>query len=368
MADIFISYARQDRDNVERLVHALKEAGWSVFWDPSIVPGVQWDNLIEAELKAAKCVMVVWTPQSVSREWVRIEAHHGRSTGNLLPVVLEPCEIPITFAHIQAEDLTAGVYSPENEGFARLLGGLTRIAGEPAPTVVETQKTVKSDGQTDFFSKVFDDLFNESGPNAAGAPQAQESRGADLRYNLEITLEEAFTGKTVAIQIPKESTGSEADRRLSVRVPPGVEDGTRIRLAGEGERKPDGVPPGDLYVLIAIKPHELLRAEGADLFVRAPISMGAAIQGGELHLAMIDGSRIRVKTPAGARSGKQLRLRGMGMKRLNSEERGDFYVQLEVETPKNLTAAQVRMIEALEAEASDQTYPETAEFRRKNGG
>lgn len=358
MADIFISYARQDRERVERLVHALKDAGWSVFWDPSIVPGVQWDNLIEAELKAAKCVLVVWTPQSVSREWVRIEAHHGRSKGNLLPVVLEPCEIPITFAHIQAEDLTAGVYAPENEGYARLLGGLTRIAGEPKPTVVETRRSAQGGGA--------DDLYRASDDGAA-APPPEENRGSDLRYNLEITLEEAFAGKTVAVRLPKETTGAQSDQQLSVKIPPGVADGTRIRLAGEGERKSGGAP-GDLYVALSVAPHPLFSQDGPDLFVQAPIPLGAAIRGGELELALIDGGRVRVKTPEGAQTGTQLRLRGKGMPELKGEGRGDLYLQLEVETPKNLTRDQLDLLDRLEAGGGDQTYPEAAAFRRRNGG
>ena len=357
MADVFLSYARQDRERVERLVHALTAAGWSVFWDPSIVPGTHWDSVIEAELKQAKCVLVVWTPQSVSREWVRIEAHHGCSKGILLPVVLESCEIPITFAHIQAEDLTASSLAADDPSFARMLDGLKRIAGGPAGTTTESASASSADAKprprkdnasSDFpttFGDVFSDLFGEK---AGGGRE----RGADLRYDFEISLEEAFAGRSATIRAPRaircaECGGQGAvsgvkcglcdgarltseERELTFEVPAGVRDGTRIRMAGEGDESAEG-RSGDFYVWLRVRDHPVFRVDGDDLMMHLSISRAMAADGGRADLKMIDGARIRVTTPPGARAGQKLRVRGCGMSKLRSKERGDLYVQLEVE-------------------------------------
>ena len=225
-------------------------------------------------------------------------------------------------------------------------------------------------------------------------------RGSDLRYNMEISLDEAFTGKTAQIRIPTSVTceacsgsGAKAgtkpkqcatcggagkirhaqgfftlertcptcqgrgqviddpckvcggggrvtrERTLSVNIPTGVEDGTRIRLAGEGEAGLRGVPPGDLYIFLEVAPHEFFQRDGADLHCRVPISMASAALGGEFEVPAIDGSKARVKVPAGTQTGQRFRLARKGMPVLR-QQTGDMYVQVAVETPQNLTKRQ----------------------------
>ena len=142
----------------------------------------------------------------------------------------------------------------------------------------------------------------------------------------------------------------------------GVEDGTRIRLAGEGEAGLRGGPPGDLYIFLAIKPHELFQRDGADLFCRVPISMTTAALGGQIEVPTIDGGRSRVKIPEGSESGRQFRLKGKGMPVLRSKQQGDLYIQVEVETPKNLTRKQRDLLREFEEESNAQTSPESAGF------
>ncbi len=145
------------------------------------------------------------------------------------------------------------------------------------------------------------------------------------------------------------------ERTLSVTIPVGVEDGTRIRLAGEGEAGVRGGPPGDLYIFLSIKPHEFFQRDGADLFCRVPISMTTAALGGQIEVPTIDGGRSRVKIPEGSESGKQFRLKAKGMPVLRSKQQGDLYIQVEVETPKNLSRKQRDLLKAFE-EASNPRY------------
>ena len=132
------------------------------------------------------------------------------------------------------------------------------------------------------------------------------------------------------------------ERTLSVNIPAGVEDGTRIRLAGEGEAGMRGGPAGDLYIFLSIKPHEFFQRDGADIFCRVPISMTTAALGGHIDVPTVDGGKTRVKVPEGTETGKQFRLKGKGMPVLRSKVTGDMYIQVEVETPKNLTAPPAR--------------------------
>src|SRR5216684_248598 len=171
------------------------------------------------------------------------------------------------------------------------------------------------------FSDIFEDLFGMAGQRGRGGGR---ERGADLRYNMEITLEEAFLGKTAQIEIPVSvtcescsGTGAKAgtkpktcsmcggsgrvtrERNLSVNIPQGVEDGTRIRLAGEGEAGVRGGPPGDLYIFLSLATHQFFQRDGADLHCRVPISMVTAALGGEFEVPTIDGGKTRVKVPEG---------------------------------------------------------------------
>jgi len=272
------------------------------------------------------------------------------------------------------------------------------------------------------FADIFEDLFGMGGRRAGGRGQGRE-RGADLRYNMEITLEEAFVGKEAHIRIPTSviceacsGSGAKAgtkpkacatcggmgkirhaqgfftlertcptcqgrgqtiedpctacvgagrvtrERTLSVNIPRGVEDGTRIRLAGEGEAGLRGGPAGDLYIFLTITPHTLFQRDGADLHCRVPISMVTAALGGEFEVPSIDGSKARVKVPGGTQTGRRFRLSAKGMPVLRSKQLGDMYVQVAVETPQNLTKRQRELLAEFEKLSSRETQPESAGF------
>ena len=155
------------------------------------------------------------------------------------------------------------------------------------------------------------------------------------------------------------------ERTLSVNIPAGVEDGTRIRLAGEGEAGLRGGPAGDLYIFLSIKPHELFQRDGADIFCKVPISMITAALGGQIDVPTVEGSMTSVKVPEGTETGKQFRLKGKGMPVLRSKVQGDMYIQVDVETPKNLTRRQRELLEEFEKESHKDTSPESAGFFSK---
>ena len=155
------------------------------------------------------------------------------------------------------------------------------------------------------------------------------------------------------------------ERTLSVNVPAGVEDGTRIRLTGEGEAGMRGGPPGDLYIFLTVKPHAIFQRDGADLYCRVPISMVQAALGGEFTVTTLDGTKSRVSVPEGAQSGRQLRLRGKGMPVLRSRDLGDLFVQLNVETPQSLTRRQRELLTEFAAEFLAPHPPESAGFFAK---
>ena len=141
------------------------------------------------------------------------------------------------------------------------------------------------------------------------------------------------------------------ERTLQVAIPPGVEDGTRIRLAGEGEAAGHGAAPGDLYVHVAIRPHPIFQRDGQNIFMRVPLRMTQAALGGDVEVPAIDGSKAKVKIPPGTQTGDQFRLRGKGFSVLRSAVRGDMYIQVAVETPQHLTRRQRELLEEFEAEA-----------------
>jgi molecular chaperone DnaJ len=281
-------------------------------------------------------------------------------------------------------------------------------------------------GNGDFasaFSDVFDDLFGSfggAGGRRGGSQRA--TRGSDLRYNLSISLEEAFTGKQQTISVTSsvscdscEGTGSDngtepancptcsgmgkvraqqgfftvertcptcsgrgqiitnpcsdcsgsgrkqRERSLNVNIPAGVETGTRIRLAGEGEAGLRSGPSGDLYIFIEVKDHPIFEREGPNLFCRIPVSMATAALGGEIEVPTIDGGKSRVKIPAGSQSGKQMRLKGKGMPALRSSVAGDLFLEMAVETPVNLTSKQKELLREFE-KLSEDNSPESENF------
>jgi len=277
-------------------------------------------------------------------------------------------------------------------------------------------------------SDIFEDLFGEfmgGGRGRGGGRRGGTQRGSDLRYNMEITLTEAYSGKPAQIRVPtsvscEQCKGSGAkpgtnpkscptcngqgavrsssgfftvertcptcqgrgrvisdpcpacsgqgrvtkERTLSVNIPAGVEDGTRIRLAGEGEAGVRGGPAGDLYIFLSVKPHEFFQRDGADLFCRVPISMAAASLGGEIEVPTIDGKRARVQITEGTQTGKQFRLKGKGMPVLRSSQAGDLYIQVTVETPVNLSRRQRELLKEFEREARNNS-PESEGFFAK---
>jgi len=156
----------------------------------------------------------------------------------------------------------------------------------------------------------------------------------------------------------------EKERSLSVNIPAGVETGTRIRLAGEGEAGLRGGPSGDLYIFIDVKEHNLFQRDGVNLFCRVPVSIGTAALGGDIEVPTIDGGRSRVKVPAGSQSGRQMRLRAKGMPALRGSATGDMYIELAVETPVNLTPRQKEIMREFEETSADNN-PEGSSFFSK---
>ena len=152
------------------------------------------------------------------------------------------------------------------------------------------------------------------------------------------------------------------ERKLSVNIPAGIEDGTRIRLGGEGEAGVRGGPPGDLYIFLSIRPHEFFQRDGADIFCRVPISLTTAALGGEFNVPQIDGGKTRVKVPEGSQTGKQFRLKGKGMPVLRTSKVGDMYIQIVVETPCSLSRRQRELLEEFEKASSAETHPESTGF------
>jgi len=277
------------------------------------------------------------------------------------------------------------------------------------------------------FADIFDEMFGDMMGRRGGGRQRGPARGADLRYNMEITLEEAFVGKKASVTVPSsiacdkcKGSGSKdgaapstcpgckgagkirsqqgfftvervcptchgggqvitdpcqkcggagrtrKEKTLEVTVPPGVEEGTRIRLAGEGEAGMSGAPPGDLYIFLAISPHRLYQRDGANLFMRMPIPMTTAALGGEVEMPVIDGSRIKVQIPKGCQNGHRFRLKSKGMSVLRSTARGDMFLEAAIEVPVNLTDKQRKLLEEFEKGGDAATYsPECTGFLDK---
>lgn len=282
-------------------------------------------------------------------------------------------------------------------------------------------------GQGDFasaFSDVFDDLFGDfmGGGGRPGGGRNRAARGADLRYNLGVSLEEAYQGLQKTVNVPTavscegcNGTGSEGggeptmcptcsgmgkvraqqgfftvertcptcngtgqiiknpckvcsgagrvekERSLSVNIPAGVETGTRIRLAGEGEAGMRGGPAGDLYIFIEVDKHPIFEREDNHLLCRVPVSMATAALGGDIEVPTIDGGRSRVKIPSGSQSGRQMRLRSKGMPALRGGSNGDMFIEVTVETPVNLTTKQKELLREFE-KLSEDNNPNSSNF------
>jgi len=199
-------------------------------------------------------------------------------------------------------------------------------------------------------------------PHCGGAGRIRHAQGF-------FTLERTCTGcqgrgQVIDSPCPTCSGSSRVtrERTLSVNIPPGVEDGTRIRLSGEGEAGVRGGPSGDLYIFLSLSTHAFFQRDGADLHCRVPISMVQAALGGEFEVPTIDGGKTRVKVPEGTQSGRRFRLHGKGMPVLRARQTGDMYVQVVVETPQKLTKRQRELLNEFEKLSSQDTHPESAGF------
>jgi molecular chaperone DnaJ len=274
------------------------------------------------------------------------------------------------------------------------------------------------------FSDIFEDLF---GDFVGGGRARAQTRGADLRYNMEISLEEAYKGKKATIRVPTSvpcdachGSGSEGDaapttcstcrghgkvraqqgfftiertcptcqgmghvvenpckpcggsgrvrreKSLAVNIPAGVEDGTRIRLSGEGEAGLRNGPAGDLYIFLSVTPHRFFEREALNIFCRVPISMATAALGGDIEVPTLDGTRARMAIPSGTQTGKQFRLKGKGMPAVRGPGKGDLYIQTLVETPVNLTKRQKELLKEFEDAGSGKSHsPESEGFFAK---
>ena len=275
------------------------------------------------------------------------------------------------------------------------------------------------------FADIFDEMFGDFvGGGRRGTDDA--SRGNDLRYNMEITLEEAYKGRKTTIRVPTsvscetcDGSGAKSgtkpvncgschgrgrvratqgfftiertcpacngagkvvqdpcgdcrgtgrtlkERTLSVTIPPGVDDGTRIRLPGEGEAGLRGAPAGDLYIFVSITPHRFFQRDGANVYCRVPIPMTTAALGGSVEVPTVEGNRARVNVPSGTQAGAQFRLKNKGMSVLRSKSRGDMYIEVAVETPRNLSKSQQEMLREFEKSGGSQTSPESEGFFSK---
>jgi molecular chaperone DnaJ len=278
------------------------------------------------------------------------------------------------------------------------------------------------------FADIFDEMFGDfTGGRRRGA-QASATRGQDLRYNLEVSLDDAFRGRETRIRVPTSvacgecgGSGAEAgsspvtcatchghgkvrsqqgfftlertcaacrgsgqvierpcrpcagagrvrkEKTLAVSIPAGVEDGNRIRLSGEGEAGMRGAGPGDLYIFVSIAPHALFQRDGADTFCAVPIPMTTAALGGTVEVPTVDGARAKVTIPAGTQPGRRFRLRGKGMSVLHSKARGDMYIEVAVETPVNLTREQQQKLREFDdlTGGGKPTNPESESFFSK---
>jgi molecular chaperone DnaJ len=281
-------------------------------------------------------------------------------------------------------------------------------------------------GQAGGLGDIFDQMFGEFMGGGRGRGRGPR-QGSDIRASVEVDLAEAFSGTKVQLRVPTRvaceacaGTGSESkergsetcsmcgglgkvraqqgfflvertcptcggqgrvirnpcrichgsgtvqrERTLQVQVPAGVEDGTRIRLPGEGEAGGPGAAPGDLYVHVGIRPHPIFQRDGANIFCRVPLRMTQAALGAEVEVPAIDSSKARVKIPPGTQTGDQFRLRGKGFSVLRSAARGDMYIQVAVETPQNLTRRQRELLEEFESEVNTRSSPEHEGFFAK---
>ncbi len=314
-----------------------------------------------------------------------------------------------------------------NEAYEILKDGEKRAAYDRFGHAAFEQGGGSSGGFGGGFASGFADIFEEMFAGGARGGSQAAGKGADLRFNMEVSLEDAYQGKQTEIRVPTSvacvacnGSGAEGnsgpatcgtcqghgrvraqsgfftvertcptcqgtghvikdpcricggqgrthkEKTLSVNIPAGVEDSTRIRLAGEGEAGLRGAPAGDLYIFLALRPHRFFQRDGADIYCRVPLSMTTAALGGTVEVPTVDGTLARISIPSGTPTGHQFRLRSKGMSVLRSKSRGDMFVQASVETPQNLTKRQKELLKEFEAESDDAKHsPEAHGFLSK---
>jgi len=273
------------------------------------------------------------------------------------------------------------------------------------------------------FGDLFGDAFGEMFGFGGGGGRA--ARGADLRYNLTVSLEDAAAGREVELKIPKHVScntchGSGArpgtnpvpcstcgghgqvqmqqgffamrrtcptchgsgtriespcvecggagrvktEKNLKVKIPAGVYDGAQVRVGGEGEAGPQGAASGDLYIVITIKPHSIFEREGADLYCTMPVTFPQATLGAEVDAPTLHG-KIKIKIPAGTEGGRSFRLRGHGVPDVRVGQKGDLFVKVQIAVPKKLSAKQEELLRQFAEETGDEVYPERSSFLGK---
>jgi DnaJ-class molecular chaperone len=235
-------------------------------------------------------------------------------------------------------------------------------------------------GFSDFFQALFGQGFGrgrgaaaEGAPGANGGAQARASaepqRGTDIEQPIEITLEEVASGgnRIFSMQVPElcpnchgsalvnnrlcptcHGSGSvNKQRRIEVKIPPGVRNGSRIRIRGEGNPSPSGGPKGDLYLVVTVQPHPTFDRKGNDLHVEVPVPLSKAMLGGEVNVPTLKGTQLSMKVPAETQNGRVFRLAGQGLPALRSEEKGDLYAKVRVILPTNLSSRERDLFQEL---------------------
>lgn len=316
MADIFISYKKDDRALAEAAVRALEGAGYSVWWDDRITPTEHWDRLIEREIDQAKAVLVLWTPRSVESDWVRIEANFAAEHSKLVQVRFGGCKPPLAYSMLQRVDLD------DANGFAgrdwdKALGWIALLAG---------RSEHDAPANNDDFQKVFDESgFGDLFENVFGFAREKSDNG-DIHVPGALTIAEAMTGMQYDIDPIPEAAAPEQYR---IVIPPGVSNGTKMRLAGKGAARGDG-GVGDLYLVIAIRDSGPFRLEGRDLNIDVPLSPSEAAAGGERGVKLPNGRILRARIPPDVADGRIMRLTGCGLPSRGEFAAGDLMLHIKV--------------------------------------
>lgn len=319
MTRIFISYARSNREFADRLSSALRRGGADVWWDRSLIGGDQFHTVIEQQIDSADKVLVVWSQDAIKSYWVRDEAQLAIEQRKYVPVAVDDCVIPLGFRSFH-----------------------TIRVGELGPSLGEVCAALGMQ------------LAPEALAAAMPASVAGDNRAEAIK--IELTLEEAFTGANFSYPA---GYGSPNTLAGTLALPAGIAEGTKFH---HDFLQSEGAPVRYEYV-VTIKPHEFFQRDGADLFARVPVEMTLAVLGGLLDVPKLVPGGVRLTIPAGVQTGQQFRLRGQGMPVPGEDRRGDMYVQVDIEAPRNLTAAQKELLQQFARESGPQTSPDASAYK-----